>query len=117
MGASALCLATFMPVGMVVQLQGGCRAISLSMGMAKSTADSRKVKEELRHMWIQAGLHEQGPQHPWHGGETQPRVSEGQHREDMMQGWWRLRSAFQVYRITQFPMLVVIQTNSGGNLG
>lgn len=54
-----------------------------------------------------ANSHEQGLQHHWHGGETQPRASGGQHGEDMMQGWWTLWSAFLAYRITQFPMLVV----------
>lgn len=44
-------LADPMPVGMVVQLHGGQRAISLSRGMAKSTTDSRKVREQIRKSW------------------------------------------------------------------
>lgn len=44
-------LAALMPVGMVIQLHGGQRAISLSRGMAKSTADFWKVREQIRKSW------------------------------------------------------------------
>lgn len=41
-------LAALVPVGMVIQLHGGQRAIGLSRGMAKSTAGARKVGEQVR---------------------------------------------------------------------
>lgn len=41
-------LAALMPVGTVIQLHGGQRATSLSRGMAKTTADSWKVREQIR---------------------------------------------------------------------
>lgn len=54
MGAMLLCRfispiwAALMPFGMVVQVCGGQRAIRLLRGMAESTADSRKVREQVR---------------------------------------------------------------------
>lgn len=41
-------LAALIPVGMVTELWGGQKAISESRSMAKSTAESRKVRKEMR---------------------------------------------------------------------